>query len=167
MTNRIPWFAVGLIVVGTAMILDRFDVISLAWPTVLWGLVAVFGAERMITGFSTRRRGRVFWGSFLFLFGVYRVLYRLDLVEVDHHLWFPTLMLILGLSFLAMYLAAPKEWPLLVPALIFVGFGGTLLLAEYGYFNRWEVMWAIKRYWPLALILFGFSLLVKRRLPGT
>ena len=165
MTSRIPWFAVSLIVVGAAMLLDRFNVISLAWPLALWGLVALFGAHRVISGFSAQRRGKVFWGSLLFLFGLYRIFHRLDLVEADHYLFFPTLMLIVGLSFLATYIAAPKEWHLLVPALIFVGFGGTLLLSEYGYFDRWEVMWMIRRYWPLALIVFGALLLLRRRAP--
>lgn len=163
MTGRIPWFAVGLIAVGAVMLLNRFAVISLGWPIVLWGLVALFGAQRMITGFSARRRGRVFWGSLLFLFGLYRILHRLDIVEVDHHLFFPTLMLIVGLSFLLMYISAPKEWHLLIPALVFVGLGGTLLLTEYGYFDRWEVMWTIREYWPAVLIVFGASLLLKSR----
>ena len=165
MTTRIPWFAGGLIVVGATMLLDRLGVISLGWPVALWGLIALFGAERVFTGFSTRRRGRVFWGSLLFLFGFSRVLYRLDLVEIDHYLFFPVLMLIIGLSVLAMYITSPKEWHLLILSLICLGFGGTLILGEYGYFDRWELMWTIRQYWPVALIVFGASMLLRKRTP--
>lgn len=163
LSSRFPWFAVALILVGTTMLLDRVDLLPVQWQMVAWGVLMLFGAHRVILGFTVRWRGRVFWGTLLFLIGLYNVLYHLNVVERYPHMFFPVIMVAVGLSFLMMYALAPKEWHLLIPALTLTGLGAILLFAEYGYFDRWEIIWAIRRYWPVALILFGISILLKKR----
>jgi hypothetical protein len=163
MAKRFSWLGVGLIAIGTAMILDRLDVISWSWHIVLWALLAFFGAFKVVSGFQQKRRGRVFWGTMLFLFGLYGVLRELDLFGVPSYLCLPLLMLMVGMSFLVMYISSPKDWHLIVPALSFLGIGGVLLLTEVGVLYRWDVLPLIKSYWPVALILFGLSLLLSRR----
>ena len=166
-SSRFPWFPVALILVGTTMLLDRFDVLPVQWQIVAWGVLMLFGAHRVILGFTARWRGRAFWGTFLFLIGLYNILYHLDVVERYPHMFVPVIMVTVGFSLLMMYAVAPKEWHILIPALVLAGLGGILLFAEYGYFDRWEIMWVIRRYWPVALILFGVSLLLKKRAPDS
>ena len=162
-STRFPWFAVALILIGTTMLLDRLDVLPVQWQIVAWGVLMLFGAHRVILGFTLRWRGRVFWGTLLFLLGLYNILYHLDVVERYPHMFFPVIMVAIGMSLLMRYAVAPKEWHILIPAMVLTGLGGVLLFAEYGYFDRWEIMWMIRRYWPVALILFGASLLLKKR----
>ena len=167
LSQRFPWFAVALILIGTAMLLDRLDLLPVQWPLVGWGVLVLFGAHRVILGFTARWKGRVFWGTLLFLIGLYNVLYHLDVVERYPEVVLPVILLAVGMSFLMMYAVAPKEWHILIPALTLAGLGGVLLFAEYGYFDSWEVMWTIKRYWPVALILFGISLVLRRTTRGS
>ena len=163
MSTRFPWFAVALILVGTTMLLDRLEVLPVQWQIIAWGVLMLFGAHRVILGFSARWRGRVFWGTFLFLLGLYNVLYYLDVVERYPYVMIPAMVVAVGFGLLMMYAVAPKEWHLLIPALVLTGTGAILLFADYGYFDRWEIMWVIRKYWPVALILFGISLLLKKR----
>ena len=104
----------------------------------------------------------VFWGTLLFLLGSYCLLRDLDVVELRSYWWLPAVLLILGFSFLMMYLSTPKEWHLLVPSLLLLGVGAAMVLTEFGYFYRYDVVYAIRMYWPLGLILFGVSLILRR-----
>jgi hypothetical protein len=163
MVRRFSWLGVGLIAIGAAMILDRLNVISWSWHIVLWALLAFVGAFKVVSGFQQKYRGRAFWGTMLFLFGLYGVLSELDLFGVPSYLCLPLLMLMVGMSFLVTYISSPRDWYLLVPALSFLGIGGVLLLTEVGVLYRWDVLPLIKSYWPVTLILFGLSLLLSRR----
>jgi hypothetical protein len=163
MVRRFSWLGVGLIVIGTAMILDRLDVISWSWHVALWALLALFGAYKVVSGFQWKHSGGAFWGTMLFLFGLYGVVRKLDLIDVPSYLCAPLLMVMVGTSFLVMYISKPKDWHLIVPALSFLAIGGVLLLTEVGVLYRWDVLPLIKSYWPVTLILFGLALILSRR----
>lgn len=163
--KRVSWFGVGLILVGVAMFLDRFDVLSFGWMPVLWGLVAVIGLIKAIDGFGKNKSGRVFWGTFWFLFGTYNLLRDIDVVELRSYWWLPALLLMLGFSLLTMYASTPREWHLLVPALFLLGIGAAMVLTEFGYLYRHDVVEAIRMYWPVGLILFGGALVARSVLP--
>lgn len=163
--KKVSWFGIALILVGVAMLLDRFDVLSFEWMPVLWALVAVLGLIKAIDGFRRNKSGRVFWGTFWFLFGTYNLLRDIDLVELRSYWWLPAFMLMLGFSLLMMYASTPKEWHLLVPALLLLVIGAAMVLTEFGYFYRHDVVEAIRMYWPVGLILFGLSLILRRTLP--
>jgi hypothetical protein len=161
--KNIPWFGVGLIVVGVAMMLDRFNILSFGWWAVIWSLIAVSGIMKAVHGFSNKRSGRVFWGTFLFLLGTYGLLRDIDVIELRSYWWLPAMILIVGFSLMMMYMSTPKEWHLLIPALVLLGTGAAMVLTEFGYFYRYDVVEAIRRYWPAALILFGLSLVLRGR----
>lgn len=160
--KRGAWFGIGLIVLGISMLLDRLDIVRFGWQTVLWTLLAIFGLVNAIDGFGKKKPGRVFWGTFLFLFGVYILLRIIDLVELRFYWWPPTMVLILGFSLLMMFVCVPKEWHVLVPALLLLGIGAAVVLSEFGYFHHYDLVEVIRRYWPLSLILFGLSLILQR-----
>ena len=76
----------------------------------------------------------------------------------------PTLLFIaVGTGFFLMFLVAPKAWHTLVPAVVFLGLGAVMLMAQLGYVYRWDVEEVVHTYWPVALILFGGSLLLSRQ----
>ena len=163
--NRYSWFGIALIVVGAAMLLDRFQVVRFGWWFSVWALIGVFGLVRSIDGFAKRRPAGVFWGTFLFLFGTYFLLRDLDMVELRSYWWFPAMLLILGFSFLTTYVSTPRDWHLLVPSLVLLGVGSAMILTELGYIYRYDVVHAIRMYWPVALIAFGISLILSRAFP--
>ena len=159
--NRSSWFGVGLIVVGVAMLLDRLDVVRMGWPFAIWTLMALFGLVKGVDGFGRRKPRLVFWGTFLFLLGTYCLLRDLDVVDLQSYWWLPATILILGFSFLMMYMSTPKDWHLLVPSVSLLGIGAVMVLTEFGYFYRYDIVHAIRVYWPVGLILFGVSLILQ------
>ena len=162
MMNRFSWFGVALIVVGAVLLLDRIEVVSVGWSFAIWALIAVFGLVRAVDGFARKKPRLVFWGTLLFLLGTYSLLRDIDVVELRSYWWLPAAILILGFSFLMMYLSTPRDWHLLVPSAVLLGIGTAMVLTEYGYLYRYDVVHAIRMYWPLGLIVFGVSLILSR-----
>jgi hypothetical protein len=162
MKPRVSWFGVGLVFIGLALLLRKLNVVAMDWPVILWAIVTVVGGAKIVQGYSARAHGMAFWGTLLFLVGGYNLLWNIDVLVIRHGLVIPALFLAIGVSFLVMYTVTPKDWHLLVPALVFAGLGAVMGLAEMGYLYRWDVEDAVRTYWPAALILFGASLLLSR-----
>lgn len=159
--GRYSWFGIALILVGSTLLLDRFGIVRLGWEPVLWSLLAVFGAVRTTDGFGKKKSGRVFWGTFFFLSGVYGVLRYLDVVELRSYWPVPAFLAIIGLSLAMIVVNSPRNWPVLVPALLFLGSGSAIILSDYGYLYRHDVIYAFRTYWPTGIILFGLALVLK------
>jgi hypothetical protein len=70
--------------------------------------------------------------------------------------------LTLGFGFLGMFLCSPKDWHVLVPGIFFLATGAAIAAAELGYVYRYDVVVAIKTYWPVAIIGFGVALITRR-----
>ena len=87
----------------------------------------------------------------------------LGVVYISSYLLFPWTVVLVGVAFLMMFVVSPRNWHVLVPTVFFLGAGAVMVLAEMGYFDRWDVMDAMRQYWPIALILFGITLLLNRK----
>lgn len=162
-TPRLSWFGISLIVVGTAILLSRLDVVDFRWTTALWVLLGSFGAKKAVDGFTANRRGWLFWGTFLFLLSLVQALEAFDMLHLYHYIMLPVLLIILGCSFLMLFLHSPRVWNVLIPAVSLLGLGSAIMMVESGYLYRWDVIDAVENYWPIAFILFGISMLVKRQ----
>jgi hypothetical protein len=162
--GRFSWLGIGLVMVGVAMLLDRLDVIQFGWQPVFWALIAAFGVAKVVESFGKKKSGPVFWGTILFLLGVYNLLRDFDVVELRSYWALPAMLVAIGLSLLMMYISTPKEWHVLVPAILLLGIGVVMIMTEYGYFYQYEVSEAIRMYWPVGLILFGVALVARRTL---
>ena len=152
---------VGLIMVGATMLLDRFNVIRFDWSTVLWGIIALYGFVKAIDGNTRKKSGRVFLGTFFFLLGLYNILCNLEVIAFRSYWWMPVLLLIIGFSILMVYVTSPKDWHMLVPAILLLGSGTAVILAEFGYLYRYDVAELLRTYWPIGLILFGIALIAR------
>jgi hypothetical protein len=161
--RRLPVFGILLLVVGLALLLEKLDVIEFGWSKILWAAVAVLGAAIVIRSFVQNGRGGIFWGTLLFLYGLLFLLRSLDLVESHVTVFMPASFAILGFGFLMLFVSDPKDWHLLIPSVILLGIGGAFMLAEAGYIHRWEVWDTFRTWWPLLLVLVGFSLIFRRR----
>lgn len=161
MRKNFSWFGIGLVAVGTALLFNSMDLLPVDWSTFFWLALVAFGSSRVYDGFKLKLGGRIFWGSMLTLIGAYIVLSKFDVVDSFAYYFIPVLFL--GISFLLMYLGKPGNLHILIPAIFFLGLGSVLLLVEYGYMYRSEVMEALKVGVPVALITFGALMIAGRR----
>ena len=159
--NSAPLFAVALILIGSALLLDRLDVIRFGFHMMLWTIVMVFGLVRVLQGFSRGRKGIIFWGTLLFLYGLFFLLRSSDYFDVRMGLFFPATFLIVGIALLMMFLNNYREWELLIPASLMCGIGVAFVLGEAGYVDRYDVWETLRMYWPLGLVLVVFLCLVR------
>jgi hypothetical protein len=95
--------------------------------------------------------------------GAAKVLDEAGVVDVHARALLALLMISIGLAFFLMLARNTRDWHLAIPGLFFAGLGGLMFLAELGYSPGWEVRDAIRHFWPVALILFGVSLLLNRK----
>jgi len=161
--SRFSWFGAALIAIGATMLLERLDVIDFGWGLVAWCVLAGFGGFKVADGFMRNARGSVFWGTVLLLVGLFNVLRYFDVIAFRSYLVFPMILIAVGLGFLLMYIISPKGWHVAILAGIFLGVGSVILIGELGYIDRWEVMHAVRSYWPVAPIVIGVSLLLRSR----
>jgi hypothetical protein len=161
--RRLPVFGILLLVVGIALLLEKLDVIEFGWSRLLWAAVALLGAAIVIRAFVQDGRARIFWGTVLFLYGLLFFLRSLDLVEAHVAVFMPATFVILGFAFLMLFVSDPKDWHLLIPTVLLLGFGGAFMFAEVGFIRRWEMWDTFRTWWPLILVLVGISLVFRRK----
>ncbi len=162
--RRVPWFGIILIIIGVALLIHRFGVYHIEFSYILWSVVMIYGAVAVVRGFSGSQTGRVFFGTVLFLYGLYFLLRTTEYVELRGHMFIPATFIITGFAFIMMFLNNPREWTFLVPAAILVGFGAIYILSDTGFLSPWDVRENVRLYWPVALILIGVAILFRRRI---
>jgi hypothetical protein len=162
-SKRFPWFGIFLIVVGTGLLLDRLSILTFGWTRLFWSFCALCGFGMVILGFIREQRGNVFWGTVLFLYGLFFALRYFNAIEYHIHLFIPVSLVVFGLACTMKFVYDPRDWSTLIPGFFLVGLGGVIILAELGYIGRYDVWYYIKMYWPVILILMGISLFLKRK----
>lgn len=163
MTQRFSWFGAMLIVLGAALLLKHLQIINVHFAQIFNALLILWGIVMVGRGFAQNRKGRVFAGTLVFLWGVLFMIGSLDQYNFRASLFPAAAFLILGVGFFMMFLCDARDWFLLLPMLILGGIGTTFLLGDYGYWSMWDVWWNIHRYWPALLILFGLALMLRRK----
>jgi hypothetical protein len=160
--KKVSWFGIVLIVLGAFMLLDKFDLIQFKFSSIFWPLMMLLGIVAVSRGFNLNRRGKIFWGTTLFLYSLFFLLKSIDYFEIYSQTFFPATFLVFGISFFMLYINNMKDWPFLIPSFLLIAVGGAFILTEYGYLYRWDVIDAVKTYWPVILILTGVALLFRR-----
>jgi hypothetical protein len=158
-----PIFGILLIVIGSSILLDRLYIIHFGWYRIWPTLLAVLGLWMVINSFIYEKRGKIFGGTFIFLLGVLFVLKNFNIIYMRYDIFWPALFLILGLSFLMLFIFEPKDWGVLIPSIIFIGFGLFVIFTRLGYFYYWEIWDLIGMYWPVILIIIGVSMLLTKK----
>jgi len=160
--SRIPILGIFLIVLGTGLLLKQLNVIHIDGKTfLLFGLVA-YGGAMVIRSFIFNIRQSLFLGSLCFYSGVLLLLGKYDLVENSAYVYIPGFLIVFGMAFLMLFIYNIRDIHLLVPAFIFVAIGVAFMMTEIGYWYVSDVKDVIRMYWPVALILFGFLILLRR-----
>ncbi len=162
MRKDFPLFPVLLIVVGFAMLLDRSGVLAFGWWPILWTVIALLGLFKIYRAFRFPGERGMVWGTTLLCVGLYFVLEDLGVILIPGGALFPAFLAVVGLGFLLAVLRQPREWHLAVPAVVLLGIGSAMFLAETGHIVRWMVIDLVGQWWPAAFVLFGAALLLNR-----
>ncbi len=165
MNKNLSWFGIALIFFGILLLLVKTDVVDIDSSQIFWSAFMVLGFGLVLKGFSYDKRGKIFWGTVLFLYSLYFFLNEFDFIQYYHHMFLPSTFLIIGIAFFMLFINTMKEWALLIPALFFTGFGAAFMMSELGYwydYDVWNVVW---HYWPVLLIAIGLGIMLKRKTP--
>jgi hypothetical protein len=158
-----PFFGVLLILVGFGILFDRLNLLDFSWHKVWQFVILLIGIWMVITAFIYDQKGKIFGGTFLFLLGLLFLLKSYYVIEMRHDIFWPSLLIILGLSFLMLFVFDPREWGVLIPCVVFTGFGVLIVFTRLGYFYYWQVWDIIAVYWPVIFILIGIVILIPKR----
>jgi len=162
-SNGIPIFGIFLILLGAGLILNKLHVFQYGWRTVFWICLGIVGIAAVVQAYITHRRGVVFWGSLLFFVSVMVIARRFMIVDFAPWDVPATFSLVLGLSFLMMFLYDPRRIGTLIPVLIFGGYGVLYYLWWWDVIDWFEMKHYIYMYWPVLVILWGLTLIFRRR----
>ncbi len=161
--SRFPWFGLALIVIGAAILLRKLNILDVHFSQILWPLVMLSGFISVTRGFTSGRRGKIFFGTILFLFGLFFFLHTIDSIDLPWYLFFPASCMIIGMGFLMTYLQKMRDWYFLVLSLFFTGIGVMAFMTEYGYLYGADVLDTIHVYWPVVLILVGLGIIFRKK----
>ena len=160
--SRIPILGIILVIIGAALLLRQLRIVHVDAATfVIFGLIA-YGGTMITRSYLMNIRQALFFGSLCFFSGVLLVLGKYDVVENSPFIYVPGFLIVFGVAFLMLYVFNFNDFHLLVPAVIFIGLGVAFMLTEVGYWYVSDVKEAVKMYWPVALIVFGGLILLKR-----
>ena len=156
-------FGIFLILLGVGLVLSKLHLLHYKWGIVLWSCLGVAGLAAAIQAFITRRRGVVFWGSFLFFVSIAMLIHRFELLNFAPWDVPATFSLALGFSFLMLFFYDPRCIGVLIPLLFFGGYGILYYLWWWDVIDWFEMKHYMQTYWPLLIILWGISLIFRRR----
>lgn len=161
--RKIPILGVILIAIGLLLLMDQIGMMDLTFWNIITGFMILYGAVLVIRSFTAGDRSKVFWGTVLFLLGLYLMLDSMGLITPRYPVFIPAVFLIIGFSFLMMYIYNLRDWHLLIPTLFFIAIGFLIIGDELSLFQAWRFEYYLLNFWPVLLILFGLGLIAKSR----
>jgi hypothetical protein len=161
--KRFSLFGLALVLIGALLLVDRLHILSIGPGMIYLPIFMLLGLVLAVRGFSAGRQGKVFWGTVIFLFAIYFLMKRTNFWDFHFYMMPAATFLILGIGFVMMFVNNPREWAVLIPAILIGGLGVTLVLIEHGYLYQWDVWDVARLWWPVAIILIGLSLLLRKR----
>jgi hypothetical protein len=162
-TTRISLFGLFLVVFGALLLLRKGGIINLHSGEVIWPVLTLFGLILAGRGLVDGKRGKIVGGTVLFLYSIFFLVRSMGAYELPFEMIIPSTFIVFGIVFVMLFVNRPAEWYFLVPGLLLLLVGASFLMTEYGFWYGWEVRDAISTWWPLALVLMGAGMLLRRR----
>ena len=156
-------FGILLILLGVGLILNKLHVIHYSWGIILWICLGVVGLVAVIQAFMMRRRGVVFWGSLLFFVSIAILVYKFMCIDFTPWDVPATFSLAFGISFLMLFFYDPRRFGVLIPVLLFGGYGILYYLWWWDFIDWFDLKHYLYTYWPVLVILWGLSLIFRPR----
>lgn len=143
-----------LVIIGGILLFHHWDILQLDWMTFLMAL----GVGLFIAGALQRDHGAVFPGTFIFLLGL--LFYLKDRYIITAPWWdlWPLIILILGISFVTLYIFSPKRRDALWPGLILIVVAFLLMFVPWCWY---DIFYWIGRLWPVLLIAAGILIILE------
>lgn len=160
---RFPILGLILILLGAGLLMERFGYLHMGWGLLISGGLMILGLGLVIRALQHEGGGKIFGGTLLFLYGALFLLSELGLVSNHGAVFLPATLLILGISFVMIFVVDTREWGVLIPGGIFLFLGSAFMLANVDLLQAEAVMNVVRVYWPVLLILIGVSLVFRRR----
>lgn len=152
--KQVGWI---LVVLGLFFMLQYLLDWEFYWAVVL----IVVGGVLFLYALLKRSESGIFPGTFLFLLGLIFLLHQIDLIDPLSKTW-PLILIIIGVSFVMIFLVRPQDWGVLIPGGILTILGLIFLLRNYRYIS-WGAVGDILEWWPLILVVVGVRLLMPKR----
>lgn len=156
--SHVGTFLAGLLLLlfGVLLLLSRAGVVYLNFTRVAAFTVLVVGGFEAVVAFASSNQKRLFWGSLLFLCALLTILVSYNYVPASWSRIWPTALIIPGLAFLMLFFSHPREYTLLLIAVLFVvvGWGGLLIQSgDFGF--SYGMLGMLKVVVPVAVVLAG------------
>ncbi len=161
MSTQRPSLLPGLILIaiGAVLLVNKLTPYSIGWDEIYPLILILLGLLIFKTVLHKRDKGGVFIGALLFLLGAYFLVKNYDIVPYEYvrEVW-PIIMIILGLSFLSVFIFSPKDWGPVIPGGILLFIGTIVLLRRLDLLNL-DFGEIISDYWSITLILIGGAII--------
>ena len=145
---------IWLILIGSGWLMWNFHLINWAWME-RYGFI-ILGAFLLIKNFISKKH-HVVVGIFLILIGCFHLYLDNEYEYEMHHLW-PLYLILGGIAFFINFILNTRRWFSLVASLTLIGFGAIHLSRAF-WFVPYDLVMAVKLYWPLTFVLAGVILL--------
>lgn len=154
------WPGLILIVIGALLLANRLVPYSIGWYEIYPLILMALGALIFISVIGKKDKGPVFFGTFLFLLGLFFFLRNFDIIPYYYlrEVW-PIILIILGLSFVSIFITKPSDWGVLIPGGIFL-FPGIAFLLRKLHIIYLDIGDLIADYWPMILIIIGGGIIM-------
>jgi len=154
------WPGLILILIGALLLVNKLTHYYLGWYEIYPIILIAIGVLIFISVIGKQDKGAVFFGTFLFLLGVFFFLRNFDIIPYYYmrEVW-PIILVILGFSFFSVFITKPGDWGALIPAGILILFGGAVLLKKLDIIYL-DIGDLIADYWPLILIIIGVGIVL-------
>jgi hypothetical protein len=146
-----------LIAIGLFFLLHYILEWEFYWVVVLITLGVVLFVHALVT----RNHRGVFPGTLLLLLGLFFLLMEIGVLEDTMEDLWPLLLIILGASFVMVFIVQPREWGHLIPGGVIMVIGLLFLLWNYRFIS-WHAVDNLLQWWPGMLVVIGAWLLLGR-----
>ena len=154
------WPGLILIVIGALLLVNKLVPYSIGWYEIYPLILMALGVLIFISVIGKQDKGAVFFGTFLVLLGLFFFLRNFDIIPYYYmrEVW-PIFLIILGLSFVSVFITKPYDWGVLIPGgiLLFLGIVFLLRKLHIIYLDIGDI---IADYWPVILIIIGGGIIL-------
>jgi hypothetical protein len=157
--NKSYIFPVALIVAGTLLLLNQFDLLYLSRPYLFIIAFTVIGLILIRKSLMSPVRKGMLGGSFFLMLAVMVLLLDIGFMPFYDELIVASILIALGIANVIYYLFSRKSFTNVTFGLIFIAAGMPFLIIYFGSVSYWEVADAFSKYWPVLLITAGLGFL--------